>query len=448
MGRARARPVGSRRHASETASKTQSAEPVQIPKKGDSSSESKQEASEEEVDVDRLLKENFPERDFEDIHLVNVELQLASDEDETVVRSEVKGIKLEQDGSRDSYVLGVTSLQNFELPGSANAGPSRKFNQNSDKDNAYNTASIEVEDTKADNNLENSQAIRLLKDIVFNFEWVAARRKRYGRVTLVLAWIGLYLTLLLQQQPDYLSLYHTSSALRSTFPSDIDVEESTVVKLSKPQAVSDWAKSTIQTIWQPLSCGDGRCDSPFERKQFPAPGFSSLCQVDCGLELQLYTITVLLAMDFTKSPFGASAAEQMRASASWNLCLLDTGRADAGLTDECWHSSGQRFKMVEGDIVKEYNVIAGKWYIEIQGDYYSLVKGKVLDPSNVTDPVELAMTPIWRSCADEVLPTYSQSQSSVPRLEHSPISVPRTFCYVALVARFLPFRVLCGRNFH
>ncbi|KAK3235195.1 hypothetical protein CYMTET_54584 [Cymbomonas tetramitiformis] len=243
--------------------------------------------------------------------------------------------------------------------------------------------------------------INWLKSLLFDIEWFKARRKRYRDVGLLLAWVGFYYLVLVQQQPDFVDQFHCSSILRSVFPGVISVEETSTRELRNKKEVDAWVTTTVQNIWQDSTCGDGNCNEPFERPEFQAPGFSSNCQTDCGLASPLYAIIVILLVDFTNTQFGSANADWLRSSASWNLCLNDEKRTNSGLDDECWYNGLQDFPRNEDSIVKEFLVVPGNWYLTVEGDFYRTVQGKVLDASNVSDPRELITTPIWQSCSDE-----------------------------------------------
>ena len=155
----------------------------------------------------------------------------------------------------------------------------------------------------------------------------------------------------------------------------------------------------MDSIWTGSvnTCGDGQCDSPFE---FPAYGDKG-CETDCGLHTvqvgPLYPILVLLKGDFSNSALGRGNAESLASTVTWNLCLRDENRREAGLEDVCWY---EKSLAVDAQMVGTFpfTLPAGQWYLSIVGDYYNILTGSVYDSSNPTSLRELTVSPEWYSC--------------------------------------------------
>lgn len=150
----------------------------------------------------------------------------------------------------------------------------------------------------------------------------------------------------------------------------------------------------VSGTWKVQSCGDGVCDLPFE---FPAYGDLG-CQADCGSELDLHPIVVVLQGDFSHSPLGSSQGTNLMSSVSWNLCRVDQDRTDAGLPDMCYYPEDESLPSVVVAQTFKFQLPAGEWYLRIVGDYYRLLKGRVLDARNDTKLSDLNLSPEWLSC--------------------------------------------------
>ena len=139
------------------------------------------------------------------------------------------------------------------------------------------------------------------------------------------------------------------------------------------------------------------CDTPFE---FPAYGDKG-CKSDCGLHTStvgpLYPVMVLLKGDFAKSVLGSGSAASLASSVTWNLCLRDEKRLEAGLSDVCWYDR-QRTVEARTAAMVPFDLPAGRWYLLIDGDYYNILEGTVFDASNATNLRPLTVSPEWSSC--------------------------------------------------
>lgn len=160
-------------------------------------------------------------------------------------------------------------------------------------------------------------------------------------------------------------------------------------------------------IWTFQTCGDGVCDVPFEY-----PAFSRLgCQIDCGLAPELFDTLVVLTGDFAKTELGAGGAVDLQSSVSWNLCWSQEARREAGLEDECWFAEPQTLPSTLVAETHKFALPPGQWYVELQGDYYRVVQGRVFDARNTSLGLrELGVSPAWDSC--EVRPGWGSARAS------------------------------------
>ncbi|KAK3264476.1 hypothetical protein CYMTET_26787 [Cymbomonas tetramitiformis] len=235
-----------------------------------------------------------------------------------------------------------------------------------------------------------------------HLQWFKQRRARFLWVGVIFLWLVFCVVVNLVQRGNVPVQYQVYTSLHNTFPLEAIAEDSaksSEVLVSFSEA-SAWLSGTIEEVWKPIVCGNNRCEQPFERPHFRgAPGFLSMCQSDCGWADTLYEILVVLTVDFAGSSLGEGVADVLRLSASWNLCLRDEKRAEAGLESECWYKKPQSFKTTSGEFVEQYFVVEGRWGIRVEGDYYGLVQGKVLDIQNASAPVELPLSPSWNPCS-------------------------------------------------
>ena len=165
----------------------------------------------------------------------------------------------------------------------------------------------------------------------------------------------------------------------------------------------------VAHIWTYNTCGDGVCDRPFEYPSFgPLPGD---CQADCGSHTvvvgPLYKALLVLQGNFQESPLGAGSGVNLASTVEWNLCRREEVRVEAGLTDECWYRTGQKVELQVAQTF-HYNLPAGEWYVDIVGDYYHILQGRLYDANNATRIRELSVSPAWDTC--EVCPHSSTAQ--------------------------------------
>jgi hypothetical protein len=79
-------------------------------------------------------------------------------------------------------------------------------------------------------------------------------------------------------------------------------------------------------------------------------------------------------------------------NAKWNLCLEDDARRQRGEADLCWYDSDQTFDQVQVNSINAANVVDGKWYVVVKGDYAGRVSGYIYDITNATSPQQIPTT--------------------------------------------------------
>ena len=152
---------------------------------------------------------------------------------------------------------------------------------------------------------------------------------------------------------------------------------SSVDGLLKPEETStqdsnyfySWLNDQVlEPVWTETICGDGRCQPPYEIPAFGRFG----CKSDCGMAPNLITLVLQVTSQFghpVVSPF------ELMVQARWNLCLTVPDREENDLLDECWFEEDQVFTEVNTNRLERVQVIQGKWYIKVSGDYLGLVQG-------------------------------------------------------------------------
>ncbi|GIL78617.1 hypothetical protein Vretimale_6215 [Volvox reticuliferus] len=158
---------------------------------------------------------------------------------------------------------------------------------------------------------------------------------------------------------------------------------------SHPSGSSD---QVLLPIWKDPVCGDGNCEWPWE---FPSWGRFG-CQADCGQNDKTTPIVVNVRADFTGHPTISSSV--LMNNAKWNLCLEDEARRKRGEADLCWYDEDQPFTEVQVNSINAAQVIDGKWYVIVKGDYAGRVSGAIYDITNSSNPVAIPTTPSWESC--------------------------------------------------
>jgi len=176
---------------------------------------------------------------------------------------------------------------------------------------------------------------------------------------------------------------------------------STVDGLLKPSETStqdpnyfySWLNDqVIEPVWTEVICGDDRCQPPYEIPAFGRFG----CKADCGVAANLVTLVLQITSQFAHpvvSPF------ELMVQARWNLCLTVPERESSDLMDECWFEEDQVFEEVNTNRLERVQVIQGRWYIKVTGDYLGLVGGRIYRDEGNSLLKVLPTLPEWSSCS-------------------------------------------------
>ena len=161
------------------------------------------------------------------------------------------------------------------------------------------------------------------------------------------------------------------------------------------------AQAVVLPIWQDPTCGDGKCEWPWE---FPAFGRFG-CRADCGEEKNTTRIMVQIKANFAGQI--SPSPRILMSNARWNLCLDDPERHKRGQEELCWFvpnasrcswrqrqewfrfAEDQRFTEVVVLRLETMHVIVGEWTVRVKGDYARKVSGQVFDISNASNPVPI-----------------------------------------------------------
>lgn len=82
----------------------------------------------------------------------------------------------------------------------------------------------------------------------------------------------------------------------------------------------------------------------------------------------------------------------------------------------CRYDGDQTFAQTQVNGIFAMDVIDGKWYVVVKGDYAGRVAGAVYDVSNSTNPVVIPTTPDWTSCKLTRRRTVTPTQAAMRRL--------------------------------
>lgn len=117
---------------------------------------------------------------------------------------------------------------------------------------------------------------------------------------------------------------------------------------------------------------------------------SAYPHTDCGINPNTTSIVVNVRADFTGHP--TISPRVLMNNAKWNLCLEDDARRQRGEADPCWYSADQTFDQVQVNSINAANVVDGKWYVVVKGDYAGRVSGYIYDITNATNPQQIPTT--------------------------------------------------------
>ncbi|GAB4818341.1 hypothetical protein N2152v2_005387 [Parachlorella kessleri] len=227
--------------------------------------------------------------------------------------------------------------------------------------------------------------------------------QNYKQVLIYGVFVGAYMVALYLQASAYdtgevvstlRSLLLPEAGVQYTSTSSTDSGDPTTATTfySNDEVLNYIEKRLVTPIWRDPQCGDSICDDPFE---FPAFGRFG-CRADCGAAPNTTHLLVRVSSNFAGHPL--LSPRVLMAAASWNLCLLDTARRKRGDADLCWFEEDQTFSEVTATRLETVDVIDGRWYIYVHGDYAGRVSGAVFDLTDPDHPKQLALNPAWETC--------------------------------------------------
>jgi hypothetical protein len=168
----------------------------------------------------------------------------------------------------------------------------------------------------------------------------------------------------------------------------------------------------------------------YTQEPYEFPAYETLgCEADCAKETDITPLVVTLSVDFSKAPKSMDASALM-AAASWNVCLDNPERRDAGLNDYCLYSPNRVFETLDQVVSQALQLKRARWYVKVEGDYLGVITGKVLDASNSTIGLSLmALEPSWETCDAYGVkyppPPPPRAPRPPPRAPASPPNPPR-----------------------
>ena len=172
----------------------------------------------------------------------------------------------------------------------------------------------------------------------------------------------------------------------------------------------------MRSVWKDQTCGDGVCDYPFEYKGYAHLG----CISDCGRELNLMAVVVVLTGNFEKSPQGLQAGPNLKELVRWNLCVASQARSDAGLSDVCWYAPDALRFGVRAATRGAKGLRSGVW---IRDGACSASCGRRTPPPEVVSDVSRSVVecgrvlPLLARCKDWILRPPTGSRVTYCRME-------------------------------
>lgn len=213
--------------------------------------------------------------------------------------------------------------------------------------------------------------------------------RKYRHVAWYSLFVGAYMVVLYLQASAYKSGEVVETLKQSFMPDD---GSTTMTFQSEDDVLKYLGTKVLLPIWKDPVCGDGNCEYPWE---FPVWGRFG-CRADCGMNRNTTKIVVNVKADFSGHP--TISPRVLMANAKWNLCLEDDERRKRGEADLCWYDSDQTFDSVSVNAINAMDLIDGKWYVVVKGDYAGRVSGSVYDLSNSTNPTQVPTSPAWTAC--------------------------------------------------
>jgi len=233
--------------------------------------------------------------------------------------------------------------------------------------------------------------------------------RKYRHVAWYSLFVAAYMVVLYLQASAYKS-GEVVQTLKNAFMPDASTGGTTMTFKNEDEVLNYLGSKVLLPIWKDPTCGDGNCEWPWE---FPAWGRFG-CRADCGINANTTKIVVNVRADFTGHP--SISPRVLMTNAKWNMCLEDEARRKRGEEDLCWYEEDQAFDQVQVNSINSMDVIDGKWYVVVKGDYAGRVSGAVFDISNTTSPVTIPTTPAWEACQLNRKRSASASTVAVRRL--------------------------------
>ncbi|KXZ48315.1 hypothetical protein GPECTOR_29g9 [Gonium pectorale] len=213
--------------------------------------------------------------------------------------------------------------------------------------------------------------------------------RKYRHVAWYSLFVAAYMVVLYLQASAYKSGEVVATLKKAFMPED---GSTSMTFRNEDEVLQYLGQKVLLPIWKDPVCGDGNCEWPWE---FPSWGRFG-CKADCGSNPNTTSIVVNVRADFTGHP--SISARVLMNNAKWNLCLEDEARRKRGEADLCWYSEDQTFSEVQVNSINAAQVIDGKWYVVVKGDYAGRVSGAVYDITNSTNPVTIPTSPTWEAC--------------------------------------------------
>ncbi|EFJ43954.1 hypothetical protein VOLCADRAFT_95902 [Volvox carteri f. nagariensis] len=258
--------------------------------------------------------------------------------------------------------------------------------------------------------------------------------RKYRHVAWYSLFVAAYMVVLYLQASAYKSGEVVETLKKAFMPED---GSTTMTFRNEDEVLEYLGQKVLLPIWKDPVCGDGNCEWPWE---FPSWGRFG-CQADCGQNTNTTPIVVNVRADFTGHP--SISSRVLMNNAKWNLCLEDEARRKRGEADLCWSSNyvsivdgsrvsflhytpfrrvpyrydeDQAFKEVQVNSINAAQVIDGKWYVIVKGDYAGRVSGAIYDITNSSKPVAIPTSPSWDSCKLVRRRTVPATQAALRRL--------------------------------
>lgn len=205
------------------------------------------------------------------------------------------------------------------------------------------------------------------------------RKKHYRDLLFFLGFVAFYLSILFYQRNASDAFAVTNNLFTLFVPQGLTT-------FTDVQNVYDWIGGFLATTWKDPTCGDGRCEQPFEFSYYGHFG----CKADCGLfnnQQNVSTVQIDLYYDFTHPP-GSIPATTLFQQASWNLCPQEDAAINGPPIPHgaaCYYEPDNEFPALKGHITELLDDAPdGFWQIVINNDLFQKVSGAVRNQANVT----------------------------------------------------------------